>query len=393
MRKYDFDKIYDRKNTSSLKYDFGIERKGRDDLLPLWVADMDFRLPDEIISDIVKRCKHGIFGYTDPGKEYNEALNKWYSTRHDIELGKDWNTIAPGVVYAISTAIRAFTCEGDAVIIQQPVYYPFMQVIKLNNRRLVNNQLKYVDGKYSIDFENFEQKIITENVKFFILCSPHNPVGRVWSREELFQLADICLKHNVTVFSDEIHSDFVYTPNKFISFLSLGEEYFSNLIVGTSPSKTFNMAGLQVANIIIPDKCVRHAYRKENAAAGYSQGNAIGMVAAISAYDKGGEWLDELLEYLQGNLNYIRDFLASKLPKVHLVEPEGTYLVWLDFSDVLKDYKKLEHLIVDVARLWLDPGIIFGEETALFERVNIACPRRIIERAMSNLYEAFKEEI
>ncbi len=393
MAKYDFDKVYDRKNTSSLKYDFGMERKGRDDLLPLWVADMDFRLPDEVLDDILSRVNHGIFGYTDPKEDYNEALKNWYLKRHGFEIGKDWNTVAPGVVYSIASAVRAFTKEGQSIIIQQPVYYPFMETIKLNKRKLVNNQLLYKDGRYEIDFEDFESKIISEDVKMFILCSPHNPVGRVWTREELQQMADICLAHDVIIFSDEIHSDFIYKGHKHTSMLSLDSKYFGRLIVGTSPSKSFNIAGLQVANVIIPNDDIRRKYRLENAAAGYSQGNVLGMVATISAYNKGGEWLEALIEYLQGNLDYIRNFLEAKLPKVHLVEPEGTYLVWLDFSQVVRDYKRLEHLIVDEAKLWLDPGVIFGEETALFERINIACPRSIIEKSMNNLYEAFKEEV
>ena len=393
MGRYDFDKVYDRRNTSSLKYDFAMERKGRDDLLPLWVADMDFRLPDEVLDDILSRVNHGIFGYTDPKEDYNEALKNWYLKRHGFEIGKDWNTVAPGVVYSIASAVRAFTKEGQSIIIQQPVYYPFMETIKLNKRKLVNNQLLYKDGRYEIDFEDFESKIISEDVKMFILCSPHNPVGRVWTREELQQMADICLAHDVIIFSDEIHSDFIYKGHKHTSMLSLDSKYFGRLIVGTSPSKSFNIAGLQVANVIIPNDDIRRKYRLENAAAGYSQGNVLGMVATISAYNKGGEWLEALIEYLQGNLDYIRNFLEAKLPKVHLVEPEGTYLVWLDFSQVVRDYKRLEHLIVDEAKLWLDPGVIFGEETALFERINIACPRSIIEKSMNNLYEAFKEEV
>lgn len=388
MGKYNFDEIIDRKNTSSLKFDFGIERKGRDDLLPMWVADMDFKLPNEIIEDIEKRVSHGIFGYTDPKDDYKKALRNWLLERHSIEIEDDWNTVVPGIVYAIATTIRALTKPGDTVLIQQPVYYPFMETIKLNNRKVVNNQLIYRNDHYEIDFEDFEKKIIEEGVRLFLLCSPHNPVGRVWTRDELIRMADICLKHNVFIFADEIHSDFIYRGFKHTSILTLGEKYIKKTVLGTSPSKTFNIAGLQVANIIIPDPDIRSSFKRENEAAGYSQGSVLGMTATISAYTKGKQWLDELLDYLEGNLNFVRDFLKEKLPEIKLIEPEGTYLIWLDFSKITDSHKELEKLIVDDAKLWLDSGVIFGRETALFERINIACPRKILKQAMEQLYEA-----
>ncbi len=388
MGKYNFDAVIDRKNTSCLKWDFGHERKNRDDLLPLWVADMDFKLPDEILSDIEERVRHGVFGYTDPKEDYKNALRSWLKRRHGLEIEDDWNTVVPGVVYGIATAIRALTEQGDSILIQQPVYYPFKEMIELNKRVVVNNQLLYRDGKYSIDFDDFEKKIIDNNVKMFLLCSPHNPVGRVWTKEELLKMADICLKHDVYVFSDEIHFDFIYKGHEHISFAGLDDKYTKKLIIGTSASKTFNIAGLQVANILIPEKEVREKFRNENDAAGYSQCNVLGMVATKAVYEKGEEWLDELIVYLEGNLNYIREFLKEKLPQVRLVEPEGTYLVWLDFSEVTDDRHVLKDIVETKARLWLDPGIIFGKETALFERINIACPRATIETAMNRLYDA-----
>ena len=390
MGKYNFDEIHDRRNTDCIKWDFGMQRKGRDDLLPLWVADMDFRLPDEVIKDITDRVQHGIFGYTDPGDKYRNTVRDWYQRRHGLTFdGKDI-IVTAGVVYAIALSIRAFTKPGDAVIIQQPVYYPFKSTIEVNDRKVVNNQLVYKDGHYEIDFDDFEKKIIENDVKLFLLCSPHNPVGRVWTREELTRLAEICTKHDVYVFADEIHSDFVYPGHKHISFLTLDEKYTKKVVLGTSASKTFNLAGLQVSNIIIPDKDMFRAFEKENGAVGYSQPNAIGMVATMSVYQKGEEWLDELIEYLQGNLSYVREFLKEKLPKVKLIEPEGTYLIWLDFSEVTDNHKELEDIIVNKAKLWLDPGIIFGRETALFERINIACPRAILKQAMEQLYEGLQ---
>jgi cystathionine beta-lyase len=390
MGKYHFDKLYDRRGTSCQKWDFGMERMGRDDLLPMWVADMDFKLPDEIVEDITKRAAQGIYGYTDPRQDYFDAVSGWFERRHGFTVDKDWITITHGVVYAIVLAIRALTEPGDAVIIQQPVYYPFGESVRVNNRKLVNNQLVYKDGRYGIDFEDFESKIVQEKVKLFLLCNPQNPAGRVWSRDELIRLADICKRHDVYVFADEIHSDFVYSSFAHTSYMTLGKECQDKLILGTSPSKTFNMAGLQVANIIIPDKDTREKFRHENMITGYSQCNAIGLEACKSVYTKGDGWVDELIEYLEGNLSFIRDFLKEKLPQVKLVEPEGTYLVWLDFTEVVGNQKELEELIVDKAHLWLDEGSIFGKETSLFERVNIACPRSIVKQAMEQLHEAIE---
>ena len=352
---------------------------------------MDFKLPEEILDDIRVRVDHGIFGYTDPKEDYQKAVANWYGKRHGFEIGKDWNTVVPGIVYAIAVAVRAFTKPGESVIIQEPVYYPFRETIELNKRKVVNNQLVYRDGHYEIDFEDFEKKIVEENVKLFLLCSPHNPAGRVWTKEELIKLGDICVKHNVTIFADEIHSDFVFKGYKHTSFITLGEKYTENLILGTSPSKTFNIAGLQIANIIIPDEAVRSKFKIENAAAGYSQCNVVGLTATKACYEKGGQWVDELLTYLEGNLDYIRSFIKEKLPKIKLIDPEGTYLIWLDFADAFDNYRELRKFIEDEAKLWLDGGVIFGRETALFERINIASPRSFIEQAMEQLYEAYRK--
>ena len=390
MGKYNFDEIHDRHNTSCIKWDFGKERMNRDDLLPLWVADMDFKLPDEVLEDIHKRVDHGIFGYTDPKDDYIDALNKWFRERHGFEIKKEWNVAEPGVVVSLANAVKAFAKEGEAVLVQQPVYYPFTGAIEYNKRKVVNNELVYKDGHYEIDFEDFEKKIVEENVKLFLLCNPHNPVGRVWTKDELLKMADICYKHNVYVFSDEIHFDFVFKGFKHTSFITLGEKYLDKLILGTAPSKTFNIAGLQNANIIIPNKEVRDRYRYVNDAAGLSQISVIGLEAAKSVYTKGGPWFDELLEYIEGNLSYVRSFLKEKLPEVKLVEPEGTYLIWLDFSGVTSDYKELEDLIVNKAKLWLDGGKIIGRKSALFERINIATPRKYVEQAMEQLYNAVK---
>ncbi len=391
MGKYDFDKVQDRTGTGSIKWDYGMKLKGRDDLLPMWVADMDFKLPQEVIEDIKTRADHGIFGYTDLGESYYGPLKKWLLGRHGFEPLSEWISVVPGVVYSIACAIRAVTEPGDAVIIQKPVYYPFERTIKQNGRKVVNNQLIYKDGHYEIDFEDFEKKIVENEVKLFILCSPHNPVGRVWTRDELYRLAEICHRHEVYVFADEIHCDFVYEGHKHVPFITLDEKFNERLMLGMSASKTFNLAGLQVANVIIPNEELRSAFRKENDKNGYDEPNVLGMTATASAYTHGEEWLTELIAYLKGNVDYVRDFLKEELPKVKLIEPEGTYLIWLDFSEVTQDHKVLEDIIVDKAKLWLDPGMIFDKDSALFERINIACPRQTVRQAMEQLKEALEK--
>jgi len=386
--KYDFNAVVNRHGTSCLKYDFGMQRKGRTDLLPLWVADMDFKLPEEILADFHKRIDHGIFGYTDPDQEYYAALDGWFSRRHGYHIDPKTVTVGCGVVYGLATGVKAFTQLGDAILIQQPVYYPFREVIEDNGRKFINNQLVYKDGKYSIDFADFEAKIVANKVKVFILCNPHNPVGRVWSKAELEKMGDICLKHNVVIMDDEIHCDFVFPGHKFTSFMTLDAKYQDNLVLYNSPSKTFNVAGLQPANIIIKNDKLRTMYRKANAASGYSQGNIMGMVAVKSVYTKGDAWVDELVQYITGNMEYVRDFVKKNLPKAYFVEPEGTYLIWIDFSGYGFTSAELEHVMVDEAKLWLDSGKVFGPATEQFERFNLACPRSTVEQAMKQLKAA-----
>ena len=380
-----FDEIIDRRNTNSLKYDFAMERKHRDDLLPLWIADMDFRLPDVIISDIQAAVAHGIFGYSDAKESYFTPLHNWFENHFHWDIKKEWLVKTPGVVYAIALAIKAFTKEGESVLIQQPVYYPFSECINDNNRRLINNQLVYENGKYRIDYEDFESKIINEDVKLFLLCNPQNPTGRVFTKDELTRIGEICLKHHVIVLSDEIHCDFTYPGHTHTVFASINEEFANNSIICTSPSKTFNMAGMQTSNIFIPNKTLRDTFFHELDASGYSQLTTLGLVACQSAYLNGYEWLNELRTYLKGNLDFVRTFIKEKIPEIKLVEPEGTYLIWLDCSQLGVTYKELEKIVIDKAKLWLDGGIIFGKETALFERINIACPRRVLVQTLTNL--------
>ena len=320
MTEYDFDVVIDRKNTNSLKYDFPVERGRPADVLPLWVADMDFRVPEPVLEALRGAVNYGIFGYSEVKSDYYEAVSGW-------QTQPQWLVKTPSVVYALAMAVRALTKPGDAVLIQPPVYYPFFSVIRDNDRNVVENVLYYRDGRYIIDFEDFEQKVAEQHVKLFILCSPHNPVGRVWSQEELQKIGEICQKYNVYVISDEIHCDFAFEKHPHHIFLEANPALSDRTIVCTAPSKTFNIAGLQVSNIWIPNAQLRTAFLKEMDRSGYSQLNTLGLVASQAAYASGGEWLDQCRNYLQSNLDYLRSFLAENIPEIRLVEPEGTILL------------------------------------------------------------------
>lgn len=386
-----FDTIYDRRNTGSLKYDCAARYGKPEGLVPLWVADMDFPAPQCVNEALAERCQHGIYGYTEPDERYFDALKNWFSTRHGWTVENKWLLKTPGVVFALCTAIRAFTEPGDAVLIQPPVYYPFSDSILANDRRLVKNSLVYQNGEYSIDFEDFEKKIEQEKVKLFLLCNPHNPVGRVWSEQELVQLGEICLRHGVTIVSDEIHADFAFSGNRHLVFASLRPEFAAITVTCTAPSKTFNLAGLQISNIFVQNAELRRAFRTEMNRAGYSQANVMGLIACRAAYEGGAQWLDELKEYLVGNQNFVRQYLEERIPAIRLVEPQGTYLVWLDCTGLGLDDDALNKLILEKAGLWLDHGSMFGEEGEGFQRINIACPRSVLQKALEQLEKAIKE--
>lgn len=387
----DFDVIIPRRGTGSLKYDAAVKRGKPADVLPFWVADMDFPSPPQVLEALSQRVAHGIFGYTDAiDDSYFNALYTWYHTRFDWECRREWLVITPGVVFALCAAIRALTKPGDAVLIQQPVYYPFETSVRLNDRRLVINRLVYRDGRYEIDFASFERQIVAEQVKLFILCSPHNPVGRVWTEEELTNLGDICLRHGVYVIADEIHADFVYPGYRHPVFAGLKPEYADLTVTCTAPSKTFNLPGLQVANIFIKNEHLRRSFMEEVRKTGYSQPNVMGLVACRAAYEHGAPWLEALIRYLTGNLALVRDFLRAEVPAVRLVEPEGTYLLWLDFSKLGLPDPELEELLVQKARIWLSAGPIFGQGGEGFQRFNIACPRAVLQEGLLRLKDALK---
>ena len=384
-----FDEIIDRRNTSCLKYDFAAERGYPADILPFWVADMDFRAPASVITALKERADHGVFGYTQVKDDYFTVLQNWFQTRHNWTIERCDLIVTPGVVFAVANAIRAFTRPRDAVLIQQPVYYPFANMIHQNERTLIDNPLRLIEGHYEIDFEDFAQKIIDHNVKLFILCSPHNPIGRVWQRAELEQLAAICLRHNVIVVADEIHEEFVRPGFRHIPFASLSEAAAAITITCTSPSKTFNLAGLQISNIFIRSADLRHRFKEELSRTGFDEPNTLGLTGAKAAYEHGAAWHRELLAYLEENIARTKAFLAAHLPKVTLIEPEGTYLLWLDFSAYGLSDKELNEKIIRDAHLWLDDGPIFGAGGSGFQRINIACPWKTLEQGLKNLAAAF----
>jgi len=388
MSIYDYDEIIDRRNTNCLKYDFAVERGKPEDVLPLWVADMDFRTPPGVLAAMKKSLDHGIFGYTEAKEDYKEAVIEWFEKRFDVLYQKEWLVKTPGVVFALALSVKAFTEKGDTVLIQTPVYYPFYEVIRDNGRKVTENPLIHGEQKYSIDFEDFEKKIIDEKVKLFILCSPHNPVGRVWKPEELTEMLRICRKHGVIIVSDEIHCDFVFDEHTFTPVLREAGESLENIVICTSPGKTFNLAGLQDSNIFIPDSKLRSRFIGELNASGYSQLNHFAVIAGTAAYKTGEPWLEELLVYLKENLEYLKGFLKEQMPKAGLIEPEGTYLVWLDFSGYGYSKDELNDRIIHRAKLWLDAGEIFGREYELFQRLVIACPRKTLETALKRLAAA-----
>jgi cystathionine beta-lyase len=382
---YDFDTIIERRGTNSIKYDFARERGKPEGLLPLWVADMDFKAPSEILSCLHKIIDHGIFGYTEVKDDYYSAVADWFSSRFDYRVTRKEIIKSPGVVYALAQAVRAFTEKGEAVLIQPPVYYPFFEVVKCNDRKLVENQLKYENGKYHIDFDDFECKIKENNVKLFLLCSPHNPTGRVWAKEELEKMNEICVKHGVIIISDEIHCDFVWEGHKHICFGLINED----AVITTAPTKTFNLAGLHVSNIFVKNRELREKLKAEITRSGYSQLNTLGLAACQSAYAEGGRWLEELKSYLTENIRFLRGYLAEHLPKIKLVEPEGTYLLWLDFSAYSLTQDELNRRITDSAKLWLNNGTMFGGGGEGFQRINAACPKTVLKEAMDRLKNEF----
>ncbi|HOB34723.1 MAG TPA: MalY/PatB family protein [Bacillota bacterium] len=383
-----FDKVVDRRGTCSAKWD-GHEVLGVPcDALPLWVADMDFEIMPQVNEAIRRRTEHAVYGYPLPSAEYYASIQGWMERRFNWPIEKDWILTIPGVVPALSLAIQAFTRPGDAVMIQPPVYPPFANAVTGHGRKLVKNPLVLVDGEYKIDFRDFEEKIAGNGVRLFLLCSPHNPVGRVWSPAELKQMAEICRAYDVLVVSDEIHQDLVYPGVRHYPFTQPDPAWWERAIVCTAPSKSFNLAGLQTSNIIIADPDLRQKFAETARCWGISKVNAIGLAACQAAYTHGDTWMDAVMAYIAENKEYVRRFLAENLPRIQMARPQGLFLLWLDFRALGMTAEELEHFLLHKAGLWLNQGYTFGEEGAGFARLNIGCPRSTLETAMERLQAA-----
>ena len=394
-RNLDFDKIIDRRNTKCLKYDFAERRGYPEDILPLWVADMDFKTSSYVEDALEEIVKHNIYGYcnTQPGDGFFEAVSGWMARHHNWEVKGDWHIKTPGVCFAISTAVRAFTDPSDPILIQQPVYYPFENIIKQNGRSFISSDLVEDEtGKWIMDPVDFEDKIIKNGIKLFILCNPQNPVGRSWSFQELKTIGTICKDHGVTVFSDEIHSDFVWSGQHTV-FQEVDPSFREFTVTATSPSKTFNLAGLQQSNVFIPNKDLKQRFRKELDATGYEEPNIFGIEAATAVYEHGDEWYDAMKAYVEVNIDVACTFINEKIPGAKIRKPEATYLLWLDLNDTGLDWKQLDNLIINKAKLWLDAGWIFGKPGRGFQRINVACPRSVLNEALERLCRVMTDEI
>lgn len=385
--KYDFDKVVERSNTASVKWDATEELFGEKELLPLWVADMDFKVPDEVVKAIQSQAEHGIFGYTTRKPSYYEAIIDWMKDHHNWVIEKEWICHSPGVVTALNLIVQAFSEPGDKIIVQPPVYYPFMKAIQNHDRQVVYNPLLFNEGRFEMDFEDLISKI-DSSVKIILLCNPQNPGGRVWTESELKRLGDICLERGVLVVSDEIHQDLVFKPGKHIPFSAISEQFADNSIICTAPSKTFNLAGLQTSNIIISNKALREKFVMEGDKYAVTMSNSFGALATEAAYNYGGQWLEEVLDYVEGNLHFITKYFKSNLPVLKVLPLEATYLAWIDCRELGLTPEELEKLFLSKAKVALNQGYVFGPGGEGFVRMNLACSRSTVEKAAQQMKEA-----
>jgi len=385
---YNFDEIINREGTGCIKYDARKEVFGKSNVLPLWVADMDFKTPDFVIKALKKRLEHEVLGYSFRTQSYNNSIVQWQNNRHQWKIQKEWLSFTPGVVSGLIFAVESFSSPGDEIILQPPVYTPFFNVILNTGRKVVENPLKKVDGRYTFDLEDFKKKI-TPSTKMLLLCNPHNPGGTVWKREELTALSNICLENNIMMVSDEIHADIVYKGNKHIPLASLSKDIANHCVVFMAPSKTFNVAGLSTAYVVIPDVRLLGLYQKTLAREGLMYGNIMGTVALEAAYSNGEDWLEQLLEYLSGNISFIDKFLKENLPKVIMMKPEATFLAWLDFSAFNLSDDEIKQKIIN-SGVGLNQGIEYGKQGSGYMRLNFGCPRSIIKEALTRIATVFK---
>ncbi|MBW2060275.1 MAG: PatB family C-S lyase [Deltaproteobacteria bacterium] len=387
--KYDFDKIIDRRNTSCAKWDAVEPLYGDKEVLPMWVADMDFKAPPPVIEALKKQADHGIFGYTFKPLSYYEPLLRWLERRQGWKVEKEWLTYSPGVVTALNVCVLALTQPGDKIILQPPVYYPFFRVVLNNGRQVVNNPLKFENGRYLMDFDDLDKRI-SSRTRLMIISSPHNPVGRAWEQEELVRLGQFCLKNDIVLISDEIHSDLIYPGHKHIPTASISEELSLKTITCVAPSKTFNLAGLKTSVIIIPDPKLRQRFNIMLGNIGIGMDNSFGLVALESAYQYGEEWLDQLLEYLRQNMEFSISYFEEKIPQIKVIRPEATYLLWLDCRKLGLNNEELKKFMIKKAKVGLDDGPPFGPGGEGFQRMNIACPRAVLEQGLKRIESAVR---
>ena len=387
--KYNFDEIIKRENTNSVKYDLRKKLFGNADVIPMWVADMDFRTPDFIVEAIRKRTVHEIFGYTFRSDSFNDSVVNWMQKRHNWKVEKEWISFSPGVVPALNILVQTLTKPEDKVIVQPPVYFPFFGAVENNGRRMVENELKLVNGRYEIDFEHLES-IIDKDVKMLLLCSPHNPCSRVWDKVELEKIANICLKNNVLIVSDEIHSDLILKPFKHVPTASISKEISDITITCVAPSKTFNLAGFHTSAVICSNAELLKKYNKFLDDFHLGGGNIFGFEALESAYNNGENWLTQLLEYLGNNVQFVKDFLQKNIPEIKIINPEATYLLWLDFRGLNMSNKEIKKILIEKTNVGLSDGRMFGRGGDGFQRLNIACPRVVLEKALMNICNALK---
>jgi cystathionine beta-lyase len=385
--KYNFDEIIDRKKNFSAKYDEMKLNFDRDDLIPMWVADMDFKTAQPIIDAIRERVEQGIYGYTSRPDSYYDSVSQWLNKRHGWNADSKWMIHSPGVVPTLSLIIKEFTEPGDKIVIQSPVYYPFFAVVNNHKRELVYNPLKLVDDDYVMDYDGLEE-IARAGAKWLILCNPHNPVGRVWKREELVKLGEICLQYGIRVISDEIHSDLIYENNKHIPFAMISEEFCKNTITCVAPSKTFNLAGLQASIAIFPRKEEREKFDNILGVLDIKRNSPFSLVATEAAYRYGEEWLEQLLKYIKGNIDYVNEYCKFNIPKLKPNVPQGTYLVWINCNELGMDNDELHKFMINKVKIAFDDGFWFGTEGSGYMRMNVACPRTVIEQALERLKSA-----
>lgn len=385
--RYDFNTVIERRGTCSLKWDVAETMFGSRDIIPMWVADMDFRTSEPVIQALRKVADHGIYGYATRLPSYYESFIGWMKRRHNWDIKREWIEFTPGVVPSLNLAVRALTAPGDEVIVQTPVYYPFFKAINYNGRTMLDSPLRLDSGHYVMDLDDLRRKI-TPRTKLMLLCSPHNPGGRVWTVPELTALGELCIRHGIIVVSDEIHSDIIYRGFKHTVFATISKEFAQNSVTCTGVSKTFNLAGLNTSNIIIPNENIRNRFHHETLACGINLPNLFGIAAVEAAYRYGESWLEQLLDYLEGNLDYLTNYIEERIPSIKVIRPQGTYLAWLDCRSLPISGERAKNFMPAEAKVGLEEGTIFGAGEIGFWRMNFACPRSLLKQALERIERA-----